>query len=156
MKHLPPSLPSRLATLVGATLAAAALASCAQPAPPAPAPASAAPPPAASASAPDSQRLADDLRALVGAAACNADADCRAVAVGAKACGGPTGYLAWSTTQTDAQQLADLVRRQAEAARRENAARRQMSTCSFEANPGATCVQGHCQLTARPAAPGAR
>lgn len=136
-------LPRLLATL----LAAAALASCAQQVPPAgTATASAASAASAAAPEPESARLARELRTLIGPAACTADAQCRTVPVGAKACGGPAGYLAWSTQGTDAQRLTALAARQSEAHRREVEASGMRSNCAITPDPGASCVQGRCQL----------
>jgi len=116
---------------LAAFLAGAALTSCAQP---------------ASAPAPESVRLDHELRALIGPAACSMSAQCRTVAIGAKACGGPSAYLAWSTEGTDAARLADLAARQAAAHRRENEAGRLVSNCAMVNDPGAACVAGRCQL----------
>lgn len=124
--------------LFAALLASAALASCAQPAPPVP---------AASAAPQESARLERELRTLIGPASCSADSQCRTVAIGAKACGGPSGYLAWSTEGTDAARLAELAARQSAAQRRENEAGRRVSNCIFVTDPGARCVAGRCQLT---------
>ena len=43
---------------------------------------------------------------LIGDAACASDAECRTIGVGARACGGPQSYRAWSTRRTDAAALA--------------------------------------------------
>lgn len=126
--------PHRL--IVTTLLAWAALSSCAQTPPT---------PPAASAE-PESMRLARELRTLIGPAACSSDAQCRTVPVGAKACGGPSAYLAWSTSGTDAQQLKELAGRQSAAEKREVAASGMLSNCAMVMDPGAACVAGHCQL----------
>ncbi|KQV88239.1 hypothetical protein [Pelomonas sp. Root1237] len=127
--------------LLAPLLAWAALASCAQTPPPAPTT------PAASAAAEtESVRLGRELRALIGPAACKADAQCRTIAVGAKACGGPAGYLAWSSESTDAQRLAEIATRQAQAHKREIEASGMLSNCAMVADPGAACVAGRCQL----------
>jgi hypothetical protein len=121
--------------LLACLLAWAALASCAQtpPAPPAP-------------TETESARLGRELRELIGSAACSADTQCRSLAVGAKACGGPAGYLAWSTEGTDATRLAALAARQAQAQRRENEASGMRSNCALVTDPGAACVAGRCRL----------
>lgn len=122
--------------LLATLLASAAVASCAQ-TPPAP---------AASAPEAESARLARELQTLIGPAACSADTQCRSLAVGAKACGGPAGYLAWSTVGTDAERVADLAARQSGAQKREIAASGMRSNCVFVADPGAACVAGRCEL----------
>jgi hypothetical protein len=127
--------------LLAPLLAWVALASCAQTPPPAPTA------PAASAAAEtESVRLGRELRMLIGPANCKADLQCRTVAVGAKACGGPAGYLAWSSESTDAQRLAGLAARQAQAHKREIEASGMLSNCAMVADPGAACVAGRCQL----------
>ncbi|RZL35944.1 MAG: hypothetical protein EOP35_12075 [Rubrivivax sp.] len=123
-------------------LAWAALASCAQTPPAQPAPA---------ASEPESARLDRELRDLIGPAACSADAQCRSLPVGIKACGGTAGYLAWSTAGTDGTRLKALAARRAEAQQREPGASGRVSNCAVVADPGAACVEGRCRLaTAAP------
>lgn len=114
--------------LLTALLAACTLASCAQ-----------------TPAEPESQRLARELRALIGPAACTADSQCRSLPVGAKACGGPAGYWAWSTKDGDAQRITDLAARQAEAQRHEIEASGLRSNCALLADPGVACVAGRCQ-----------
>lgn len=82
----------------------------------------------------------------IGDAACSSAAQCRSLAIGAKSCGGPERYLAWSTQRSDGAKLARLaetLRQQREA---ENARSGMMSNCQFIPDPGAQCVAGHCQL----------
>lgn len=127
--------PHRLASRAAAPLLAwAALTSCAQPTPP------------AAGAEPEAARLARELRTLIGPAACTADAQCRTLPVGAKACGGPAGYLAWSTAGTDAGQLQALAARQAQAQQRELERSGMRSNCAVVTDPGAACVAGRCQL----------
>jgi len=121
--------------LLPTILAATALASCAQP-------------PAE----PESRRLASDLRTLIGPASCTSDSQCRTVAVGSKACGGPGGYWAWSTEGTDAKRLAELAARQAEAEKRETLAAGLRSDCRVVTDPGAACVARRCELANSPGA----
>jgi hypothetical protein len=81
---------------------------------------------------------------LTQAAACTVDTECHSVAVGAKSCGGPTGYRAYSskavstaTVDAQAQHERDLA---AQAARESH----QVSTCFMLADPGAHCQQNKC------------
>jgi hypothetical protein len=128
--------------LLAPLLAWGALTSCAQ-TPPAP--------PAAPSEA-ESVRLGRELRALIGPATCSRDSHCHTQAVGAKACGGPAGYLAWSTQHTDPTRLGVLADRQAEAQRRELEAGGLRSNCALVSDPGAACVAGRCQLKSLPGA----
>lgn len=125
----------KLQQLFTAVLVSAALAGCAQ-----------TPPSPSAAPEPESQRLSRELKALIGTAACTADNQCSSLAVGAKACGGPAGYLAWSSVDTDAARVKELAARLTEAQRREVAANGMRSNCAFVADPGAVCTAGRCQL----------
>lgn len=89
---------------------------------------------AAGAAADASARLA----ALVGDAACSADAQCATVAVGQKACGGPERYVAWSRQRSEATSIEAAAK-----ATRERPApfpKDALSTCSVVTDPGATCA----------------
>jgi hypothetical protein len=104
--------------------------------------------PAQSASGPASAELdAANARldaALADASACSADTECRAIPVGARACGGPTGYRAYSTRSASSADIDALVQRQhelsAEAARDSH----RVSPCFMLADPGARCYQSKC------------
>jgi hypothetical protein len=89
------------------------------------------------------------IRAEVGDAACSSDAQCRTLPIGAKACGGPASWMAWSTANADAGKLQDWSAELAALQRRRFAAGGIMSTCSIVPDPGATCQAGHCVLRAR-------
>jgi hypothetical protein len=80
------------------------------------------------------------IESLIGDAACDVDAQCHTVGVGAKACGGPQAYLAWSSKRTDGAALQQAADRQASAARVEAAASGIMSNCSIAPDPGAYCA----------------
>jgi len=117
----------------------------------------AAPPPAPPPEA-DSAALRRQIQALVAKAPCDSDTQCRSIGVGHKACGGPAGYLAWSTRGTDEGALRALVERQARAEREEEQQQQQrqtgagrLSNCMLEPDPSARCVVagpqgGQCQL----------
>jgi hypothetical protein len=98
--------------------------------------------------------LRSRIQDLVGTAACSTDADCRTSAIGAKACGGPEAYIAWSVRVTDdaalRSALADYGAAQRAAITREG----RVSNCEFVTDPGAVCVAtgtagGSCQLPRR-------
>jgi hypothetical protein len=85
------------------------------------------------------------IHALVGKADCSADSQCQVLPVGARACGGPAGFLAWSSATTDGselQALADAYRSQQAA----NAASGRVSTCRVLTPPAAACRANTCQL----------
>lgn len=98
------------------------------------------------------QGLAERIALEVGDAACDNSQQCRTLAYGHKACGGPERYLAYSTRRSDSARLSDLARQLADERRRQDEREGMMSTCSVVADPGATCRAGRCVL--QPDGPG--
>ena len=88
----------------------------------------------------------DQLRQAVGDAACSGDAQCRTLAWGAKACGGPERWVAWSTQRSDGAALEALAQRHAAERRSEQERKGMVSTCNVVPDPGARCVAQRCQL----------
>ncbi len=86
------------------------------------------------------------IRSMVGNAACTEDAQCHTLALGAKACGGPESYLAWSSARVGESELRALGEAYKEERRAANKASGMMSTCQFLMDPGAMCKAGTCQL----------
>ncbi len=133
------TLSSSVIRLCGALLFAAAGSACSgvnhsTPVAPAPAPVKAAAP----------ANLLEQLRAEIGTAACDAAQQCKTVAVGHKACGGPETYLAWSSKSSDGAKVQRLAEAQRAQRRAENTASGMISTCSAVMDPGATCSAGRC------------
>ncbi len=86
------------------------------------------------------------IEAEIGDAGCSSDQQCRTLALGAKACGGPDRYIAWSTARSHAGKLAALGERYKAARMAENARSGAISNCMFEIDPGAQCKAKRCQL----------
>jgi len=80
------------------------------------------------------------ITALIGDAACDSDSQCKTLAVGAKACGGPEYYLAWSTKRTDEAALREAAKSDLTAPRNTAANRGGVSNCVFVSDPGAYCA----------------
>ena len=96
------------------------------------------------------------IRALVGVPSCSADAQCKTLALGARPCGGPEDYLAYSSTRTpeaELRALADVYRAERHAA---NSRSGMMSNCRVRLEPGAVCRAGVCTLDAAASGPVAR
>jgi hypothetical protein len=106
------------------------------------------PAPAAAASA---GTLAD-IQRMVGAASCSEASQCRTIALGARACGGPQSYMAWSTASTAEAPLRALAERYQREQQAANLASGAISTCQFMSNPGAVCQANVCRLRSGPAA----
>ena len=86
------------------------------------------------------------IRAMVGTPSCSSDTQCHTLPLGNRPCGGPEGYLAWSSAHTPEAQLRSLGERYKEERRAANTASGAMSTCRFMPDPGAVCRAGTCQL----------
>lgn len=89
---------------------------------------------------------------MIGGAACSDGAQCRTLPVGARACGGPEAYLAYSTANLSEPALKALAERYQRDRQAQNEASGMMSTCRVIPDPGAVCRAGTCQLGAGEAA----
>ena len=106
------------------------------------------PPPAiASAAAPSGNLASVDAQletTLGNASACTVDTECHSVAVGAKACGGPTSYRAYSSRNVSSASVDALAQQQRDLAAQAARESHQVSTCYMLADPGAHCQQNKC------------
>ncbi|MCA1247060.1 hypothetical protein [Massilia sp. MS-15] len=93
------------------------------------------------------------MRALIGTASCTESSQCRTVAVGAQACGGPQAYLPYSQARTDEKALLALAGQHRAEVKARLADGGMMSICRHLPDPGAVCVSGSCQLGASSPAP---
>jgi hypothetical protein len=104
-------------------------------------PAAAPAPPRATTPADPSAELRGEIVRLIGTSACRDDGQCRALPLGSKPCGGPEGYLAWSTAATDARQLEALASRYKAARQAHNQRLGLMSDCAVLPEPAVRCVR---------------
>ena len=81
---------------------------------------------------------------LNNASSCTADNECHTVSVGAKACGGPTGYRAYSNKTVTTASVEALAEHQRALAAEAARASHQVSPCFMLADPGAHCEQHKC------------
>ena len=91
--------------------------------------------PAASSSAAAQARV----DALIGDAGCDIQGQCHVVGIGARPCGGPESWLAWSTKATNPQALQDAVQAQVQARKDENQHGGPASDCMVRPEPTAVC-----------------
>jgi len=104
---------------------------------------------------PDTAQLWQQLLAESQRSGCDQDSQCHSLGVGAKACGGPERYLAWSDRQRSDQRLQQLAARYAAARTADDQRQQMMSNCALVADPGAVCRAGRCELRSLdPRAPG--
>ncbi len=92
------------------------------------------------------QQLLERIHAEIRGARCTQDTQCRTLPLGAKACGGPAQWLAWSVVDSRLERLQPLADELALRQRRRDSADGVVSTCSVVPDPGAACVAGHCVL----------
>src|SRR5262245_43676008 len=81
----------------------------------------------------------DQIAKAIGSAQCTNDSQCRVAGIGARSCGGPESFRAWSTQTTDASRLEPLLHRYAQERRAWNDKVGLMSTCEVIQAPGARC-----------------
>lgn len=96
--------------------------------------------------------LRQQILAQVGEAGCDSSQQCHTLPMGAKACGGPESYLAWSDRSLDGKRLRQLADRYAAARRFELQREGLMSNCALTPDPGAVCRAQRCVL--QPLGPG--
>ena len=79
----------------------------------------------------------------------NADAtnlsQCKAIPIGDKPCGGPCGYLVYSSQESNEATLQSLVEKYNELDRIRNEEEGRMSTCDFATEPELTLSDGACR-----------
>ncbi len=101
---------------------------------------------AAQSDAEDALRLRDEITAAIGEARCRNLVNCRIVGLGARPCGGPDEFVAYSIWDTDRQHIANLVFEY-------NLLREDMmldsdvvGTCEQLQEPGIDCVHDRCVI----------
>ena len=92
------------------------------------------------ATAADGAALAARLRDLIGTPVCSVDTECRTLPYGAKACGGPQAWVAWSTRVSDEAALRAAGEKFAAWRREDVRASGMVSDCALVVDPGAVCA----------------
>jgi hypothetical protein len=93
----------------------------------------------------DLARLERELRALARVTGCDAASQCRSVAVGEKACGGPRAYLVYCPRSTDERALLAKAEELRRAERAWNQANQIVSTCEMLLEPRLELAGGQCR-----------
>ena len=91
------------------------------------------------ASSPSSASLWPPIAEMIGDAPCDSQSQCHTVGIGAKPCGGPAGFLAWSDKKTDPTELLAAVQAHAQAQMQEHKASGLASDCAMLPVPAAVC-----------------
>jgi len=90
------------------------------------------------------ETLSRQIREAVGDAACTANDQCKTIAIGHKACGGPETYMVWSTAVTDGAKLRSLAEAYTQARKNESEQSGRVSDCALVTDPGARCEAKRC------------
>lgn len=94
----------------------------------------------------------NEIKRLIGDAACQEDNQCWTIAIGHNACGGPAAFLAWSSMRTDEKMLKRAVAELGKPRNRVSGPGLDFSTCRVLTDPGAQCKKpagatiGTCRL----------
>lgn len=91
------------------------------------------------------QQLQGTLNQLSRDKPCDSVDQCRSVAIGQKACGGPATYLVYSINGNGSDQLESLANRHRKLSRQYNKVTQAMSDCAVVMPPMLACVKGQCQ-----------
>lgn len=86
----------------------------------------------------------DQLTAEIGDAACDNSQQCKTIAVGSKACGGPEAYLPYSTKRSDSAKVSRLAAQHAAQRKASDERAGMVSNCMMLMDPGAVCTAGKC------------
>ena len=107
------------------------------------------PPPGYEADSAALGRLFDEARALARREGCPNSAQCRAVAIGSKACGGPRGYVIYCPLTTDEPALRRKAAEATQTERAFNVKYQLASDCAYVMVPPLESAGGTCQIAQR-------
>ena len=93
------------------------------------------------------KEVAEIIDMKVGDAEAESLSSCTTIAIGAKPCGGPWGYLVYSDEQSDTQNLERLVKRYTELDSIRNIEEERGSTCDMAREPKIELRDGRCYGT---------
>ena len=89
-------------------------------------------------------RLRGEIMGLIGDASCRNVVNCRVVGLGARPCGGPDEYVAYSIWKTTSDQFRNLISEYNLIAEDLALARGEAGTCEVLPEPAADCVNDRC------------
>ena len=89
--------------------------------------------------------LSNLIHAEIGDASCTNNDQCKALAMGNKACGGPQHYLAYSIKNTDVDKLLKLSEKHQQLSQKLNQLMGTVSDCAVVPKPVFVCLNNRCQ-----------
>jgi Fe-S-cluster containining protein len=90
------------------------------------------------------EQLGKEIQDFAKNKACSGSDDCRTMAMGSKACGGPTNYIIYALSKTDEKQLAEKVKQYTDFQKELNIKYNRTSDCLFLSPPTVNCLSGIC------------
>ena len=93
---------------------------------------------------PDVDALKREAHALARATGCTQAAQCKAMPLGSKPCGGPTEFLVYCATSTDEKALEAKAKLASDAEKANNAASQMMGICTALSPPKVKLENGQC------------
>jgi hypothetical protein len=89
-------------------------------------------------------QLAKDIEEFAKNKACTGGDNCRTMAMGSKACGGPTSYIIYSLSKTDEKLLSEKIKQYTDFQKELNITYNRTSDCLFLSPPTVDCLNGVC------------
>ncbi|WP_372762273.1 hypothetical protein [Pseudoalteromonas sp.] len=90
------------------------------------------------------QAAKDELTALITDPQCDAIEQCKVLAVGSRACGGPSSYVVYSTKTAEQQQVEKLAKQITQLESNYNTQNQMVSICQHLTAPSTQCVENKC------------
>ena len=88
-----------------------------------------------------------EINQIIDVAKCTDSKQCKSLAIGAKACGGPQSYQIYSTLKTDVEKLITLGEQLKLLNKRYIKEEGLMSDCMMVMPPAVACLNNRCQLS---------
>jgi hypothetical protein len=95
-------------------------------------------------------QLKSDIDLEIGQAKCTQDSHCKALAIGANPCGGPEGYQAYSSLESDVAQLTQLAEQYKLVRKTLHAKTGTMGACVVIPEPSVQCKNQQCVSIQKP------
>lgn len=90
------------------------------------------------------EQLGKEIQDFAKNKTCAGGDDCKTMAMGSKACGGPTSYIIYSLSKTDEKQLSEKVKQYTDFQKELNIKYNRTSDCLFLSPPTVDCLNGVC------------
>lgn len=90
------------------------------------------------------EQLGKEIQEFAKNKACAGGDDCKTMAMGAKACGGPTNYIIYALSKIDEKQLFEKVKKYTDLQKELNIRYNRTSDCLFLSPPVVNCLDGVC------------